>query len=215
MSALVWLVALAAAAYGAARFAAGYPAPPGRLAVLSRREHAFLAEAAETLFPRGGAVEPSGLDAGVPGHVDRYLAANPPRNRLLMRLLFALMEHATLLFPAPAPRGWRRFSSLSREQQAAVLEGWRRSRLFPRRLVFTSLRAILTMAYFGDPAVLRALGLAPRALPRVVSELDVGLPPIGRPRSEVRATPGGATPPSDGRSAVEFPLHPDYAGTPR
>ena len=61
------------------------------------------------------------------------------------------------LVVAPRWDGWRRFSALDAERRGAVLEGWRRSRWFARRLVFTSLRAIVTQAYFADPAVLRAL----------------------------------------------------------
>jgi hypothetical protein len=164
----------------------GYPRPAAPLARLSRREAATVAAAAEALFPRGGAVPPSGLDAGVPAWTDRWLDALPVATRLLVRCLFALVEHATLLFPAPGWDGWRRFSSLDAGRRGVWLEGWRTSRFFARRLVFTSLRAIVTQAYFADPAVLRALRLAPFAIEAPVCEADALYPPIGRPRSAIR-----------------------------
>ena len=126
------------------------------------------------------------------------MAAAHPRIRLLMHLLFFLIEHATLFFPAPGRGGRRRFSSLALEQRAAVLEGWRTSRLFPRRLVFASLRAILTMGYFAlprraAPARARALrdphaGLRGRSLVSADRRLARQHPALGAPISRRRAT---------------------------
>jgi hypothetical protein len=132
-----------------------------------------------------------------------------------MRLLFCLLEQATLVFPAPGRGGRRRFSSLDPAQREAVLEGWQRSRLFPRRLVFTSLRAILTMGYFAHPAVLRGLGLAPYRVEPPVAEADLLYPPIGAPPAAIRFTRADLTPPSDGTPLRGAPLHPDYAGESR
>ena len=128
---------------------------------LSARELALVRAAAEGAFPPGGAIPISGTEAGIPAHVDRYLAALPARNRVLIRLLFVLIEHATLIFKAPGWDGFRRFSSLSLEQRMAVLEAWAYSPIQTRRLVFQGLRAVLTMGYFASPPVLRAIG--PRA----------------------------------------------------
>lgn len=195
----------------------GYPRPAAPLARLSRREAAFVAAAAEALFPRGGPVPPSGLEAGVPAWTDRWLDALPAGTRLLVRCLFALVEHATLLFPAPGWDGWRRFSALDAGRRGAVLEGWRTSRFFLRRLVFTSLRAIVTQAYFADPAVLRALRLAPLAIDAPVTEADALYPPIGQPKSAIRFSPAQVTvhgpldrPPAGVPLALDGPLHPAY-----
>lgn len=154
--------------------------------VLAPRELAFLAAVSDATFPEGGPVAPSGSRAGLPGYADRYAGAVPPATRRLMRALYFLVEHGTLLFPAPGPGGRRRFSLLEREQQVAVLEGWRTSSLFPRRLVFQSLRAILTMGYFADAEVQATLGLVPAAITSPVVEADLLYPPIGRPKSEIR-----------------------------
>ena len=206
-------ILLAAGAYGAWRLCAGYARPAaGRFRILAPREVAFLEAACEALFPVGGELAPSGREARVPEWVDGYLALQPGRGRRLMRLLFCLLEQATILFAAPGRGGRRRFSSLDPAQRVAHLEGWQRSRLFPRRLVFTSLRAILTMGYFADPAVLRSLGLAPFRVAVPVGEADLLYPPIGRPRSAIRFGPADLTPPSDGSPLLGAPLHPDYDG---
>jgi hypothetical protein len=207
-----WLLAiLLGFAAGAAtrRVFLGYADP--RRGALAPREVALVAAASEALFPAGGPIPESGLDADVPGFVARYVAAVPPRMRLLMRLLFLLIEHATLVFPAPPPGGRRRFSSLSQAQRVASLDGWRRSPLFPRRLVFTSLRAMLSMGYFASPAVLRRLRLAPLDVETPVLQADLLYPPIGQPRSEIRWNGADLTPPSDGRPLdLAGPLHPAY-----
>jgi hypothetical protein len=203
----VWLALGGLAFLALRRFLAGYPDPG--LRVLAPREAALVAAASDTLFPAGGEVPPSGVEAGIPAYVDRWLAAMPGRVRLLLRLLFTLVEHATLVWWAPPPRGWRRFSSLSPAQQTAVLQGWRESRLFPRRLVFLALRSAISMGYFADPAVLRQLGLAPYELRTPVTEADLLWPPAGQPRSSIRHH--AVTAPSDGVPIpLDAPLHPAF-----
>jgi len=207
----VWVLAAFALGYAFSRVALGYPPSPRRFHSLLRSEVAFLAAAAEATFPAGGDIPPSGLDADLPAYTDRLLKAAHPRMRLLMHLLFFLVEHATLFFPAPGRRGWRRFSALDAEQRAVALEGWRTSRLFPRRLVFASLRAILTMGYFAFPPVLRQLGLAPWEIRTPVCEADLWYPRIGASRSSIRLTRADLTPPSDGTPIpLDAPLHPAY-----
>ena len=209
---LLWaLVPILLAVALGLRVFARYPAPPCPLRVLRRAEYATLAAAAEVTFPRGGAVEPSGGDAQIPLYLDGYLALVPSGLRRLVRLLLFLVEHATLVFPASGPRGMRRMSSLSPEVQAAYLRGWEHSRLALRRLVFTSLRSLLGMAYFADPAVLRALNLAPQQISRPVGEADLLWPPVGEPSGSIRFSPADRTPPSDGTPLdPRGPLHPSF-----
>jgi hypothetical protein len=203
------LIGLTLAAY---RFWSRYPRPPIALTALAPREYATVAAAALASYPHGGAIEPSGLEAGIPAHVDRFVAAQPAGTRFLIRLLFVLVEHASLIFPAPGHAGRRRFSALRDEQQVSYLIGWQHSALLPRRLVFISLRAILTMGYFADPAVLRALGLAPRAIVTPVVEADLLWPRIGAPPSAIRHRPQDLAPPASRPPlGPEGPLHPDYA----
>jgi hypothetical protein len=216
MTSLPWLLAFAPLAYALVRIFGGYAAPRRPAAVLSRRELGFLDAAADTLFPPGGAIPLSGREAGVPAYVDRYVEAVPRRMRLLMRLLFFLVEHATVFFPAPGGifgGGMRRFSALDQARREAALAGWQKSGLFPRRLVFTSLRAILTMGFFASPPVLRALRLAPLAIETPVCEADLLYPRIGARPESIRFTAASLTPPSDGTPLdLDGPLHAGYAG---
>lgn len=189
----------------------GYPRPLYATRVLSRRECAFLEAAANATFPPGGSIPASGGDANVGAYTDRWMASVHPRMRRLMRMLFFLVEHATIFFPAPSGwRGFRRFTALLPGQQSAVLESWATSRLRARRLVFQSLRAIVTMGYFAHPPVLRQLGLEPRAIETPVCPADLIYPPIGRSKDAIRHT--AVTPPSDGTPLDPAgPPHPRYA----
>ena len=78
-------------------------------------------------------------------------------------------------------------------------------------VVFVSLRAILTMGYFADPAVLRALGIAPRAFTTPVCEADLLWPRVGQPRSTIRHSAGDVTPPGTPVPlGYEGELHADF-----
>jgi len=208
----IWLVAVLVG-YALVRVFAGYPAPTQPAQALRRRELALVAAVSDALFPPGGAVPESGREADVAGYVDRLVAASQPRQRVLMRALFFLFEHATIFFPAPGgPGGLRRFSSLDTDQREAVLERWRTSRLFPRRLAFTSLRALCTLGYFASPSVLRTLRLAPFAVDTPVCEADLWYPPIGASRASLRRSRADLTPPASGVPlALDAPLAPGYA----
>jgi len=176
---LFWLLASVGLLWLARRVFVGYP-PALDSRRLAARELACLDAVGEALFPPGGAVEASGADARASLYVDRLVAASQPRTRTLMRLLFFLVEHATLIFPAPGGwRGLRRFSSLDLGQRVAVLEAWRTSRLFPRRLVFTSLRALITLGYFAHPSVQEALRITPFAIESPICPADLLYPRIG------------------------------------
>jgi len=120
------------------------------------------------------------------------------------------MEHATLLFGAPGLGGRRRFSSLDPEQRGQVLEGWRTSRWFPRRLVFSSLRAILTMGYFSDPVVLRQLGLAAKRIEPPVVEADLLYPRVGAHPSTIAWSRGDLSAPSGVPLAADAALDPAH-----
>lgn len=211
---LGWAIA-ALGGCAAWRVFGGYPPADAAPLALSRRELATLGAVADALFPEGGAVPPSGRRAGVPAYIDQLVAASSARQRLLMHALFFLVEHGTLLFPAPGGwRGLRRFTALDTDQQMAVIASWQRSRWWVRRLVFTSLRALCTLGYFADPAVLRALRLAPYAIETPRCEADGLYPAIGASRSSLRDVSADGTPlgaPTPLRS--DDPLLAGYAET--
>jgi len=209
--ALLWIVLAGLALWAVLRFT-WYPRPARRYRHFFPGEVAVVTSAGEAIFPPGGRLPQAGSDADLTGYLDRYLGASPPRLRMLMRGLLFLVEHSTFFLWAPGRAGWRRFSSLDLDQRMAVIEGWARSRVFARRLVFTSLRSLLTLAFLAHPPILRALRLAPLDIPPVVSEADLLYPPVGKPRSAIRYTRADLTPPSDGTPVDPHgPLHPDYA----
>ena len=151
----------------------------------------------EVLYPPGHGLEPSGVDAGVVRYVDRYVGEGQARQRVLVGLLFVLLEHATLLFPPLRAGGlgaFRRLSSQGPAARQAYLDGWEQSPFFLRRLCFTSVRALCTMGYFGDPAVLREAGFAPREIPSRIVEADLLYPRIGAPRDSIAHEPADLTP---------------------
>ncbi len=206
------LVAGCVAIVAARRLFFGYAAPAQPLAALRLGEYAVVQAAANAVYPPGGALEASGEQARVGAYADRYLQALPARTSTLMRLLFFAVEHGTLVFAAPGPGGRRRFSSLATEQQVALLESWRTSRFFPLRLIFTSLRAILTMGYFASPEVLRPLRLAPYAIETPVREADLLFPGIGQSRASIRHTAADV---AASRETSATPLDPDGPLHPR
>jgi len=203
--------ALAIAAWVGLRLFAGYPKAKRRYRVINRAEAALLDSVSEAMFPPGGHIQSSGLDANLPEYVDRWMAASQYRIRALMHALFFLIEHATLFFPAPGRRRRRRYTKLSLDQRVAALEGWAKSRLHLRRLVFVSLRSILTMGYFAHPPVLRQLRVAPFAIDTPVCEADLLYPPIGGLPSDIPFTREDLSQPSGEPLTPQSPLHPDFA----
>ncbi len=209
-----WLVVIALLASAAHRLWLGYPRPARAYERLAAREVHFLEAAADALFPSGGAMPISGREAELPRWVDDFLAVLPGGKRTQIRLLFLFFEQATLFFPAPGPlhkRGWRRFSALDAAQRSDVMRAWSRSSLYLRRLVFTALRAVLTMGYLGHPTTLRHLRLAPYRIESPITEADVLYPRIGQHPDDNPLTPSDITAPSDGVPIdLDGPLHPDY-----
>ena len=206
------LLAAALIAYAIKRLFLGYPQPKVRLDVMRPREAAFLDAAADAIFPAGGAIPLAGRDAALPSYADGFAKALPAHVRLQVRAMFMLFEQATIFFPAPGRLGRRRFSSLAPEQRIAVLHGWATSRLFPRRLAFTALRAVLTMGYLGHPAAMRAVRLAPFDIESPVCEADLLYPRVGLHPDTIGLTRADLTPPREAVPLrVDDPLHPDFA----
>ena len=184
------------------RVVAGYPVTTAPFAVLARREAAFLDAAGETFFPQDDSMPLSGGQADLPGYADRYLAALPARQRTLVRALFALFEHGTLVFPAKGRGGFRRFSSLSPGQRLEAMRGWETSGFYLRRMTFTALKAVLILGYVGHPRSLDALGLAPWRIESPKVEADFLYPPIGQGRDRLPERPQGGVPPVPGPPLV-------------
>lgn len=196
---------------GIRRVFLGYPAAHVGAKALAARELATVRTAARVIFPEGGAIPASGDSARVAQHSDRFVHAQNPSNQLLMHLLFFAIEHGTILFPPPGRSRFRRFSDLREDQQLAYLESWRQSERPERRLVFTSLRAIVTMGYFADPNVLRALNLSPREIESPVIQADLLWPAVGQHPQDIRFGPEDvATGERAGPLLPGSPVHPEY-----
>lgn len=139
----------------------GYPPPSIAARVLTAREQAVVAAAADALFPGGGPIPLSGTEAGLVAYVDDNLARLGPRARWLVRLLFVLVEHGPWLF-GNAPS---RFTRLSLDGRLAELARMATSRIYFRRVSFLSLRALLSMGYLANDRVAERIGLAPCLAP--------------------------------------------------
>lgn len=159
---MVWLfVSIAVVFVLAARLFVGYPPRPEGLRVLNNREAALVAAAAEAMFPRGGAIAESGVDAGVVAYFDDQIDHITQKNRRLIRLLLVFIE----LFPVFFSRYARRFTRLSVEQQMRVLAAAGESRQYFFRLTFLSLRSLLCLGYFANAHVNAQLESTPNARP--------------------------------------------------
>lgn len=132
----------------------GYAPAGAKFKYLSRIDAAVLRAAAEATFPKGGEVTPSYADARVVEYCDEYIMWLPASQRVLIRLLLVLFEHATLFF-GPSRR---RMSALSFDDRVKYLDNWDQSPVYLRRMAFQSLRAILCMAYLADDEVNRQIG---------------------------------------------------------
>lgn len=158
---------------------AGYAPAPAGLAILHRGEAAFVDAVAEVLFPAGGGLALSGIDAQLPHSIDRHLVALPRRQRAQIRLLLGAVEHITLVLPGDEPGGRGRFSSLSAASRIALLDRLSRHRFGLLRLLMTALRSIFVLGYLGHPANLHGLSLAPFEIEPGVSEAELLFPRVG------------------------------------
>lgn len=212
---ILWLVIAIAALMAASRIFFGYPKTSEASSVLAPREVALISSVAEVMFPAGGAIPFSGLDAKIPRYADRFLAALEPSVRIQIRALFALFEHVTIFFPAPGWRGFRRFSSLNLEQREVVMQGWSQSPVFLRQIIFTALRAVLTMGYLGHPTVMRHLRVAPFEIESPICEADLLYPLIGSHPDQHPLRDAAITPPSTGIPVdIDGPIHPSFRAAP-
>ncbi|MEP7122762.1 MAG: hypothetical protein ABJE95_17690 [Byssovorax sp.] len=154
----------------------GYPAKDIPTRNLSRKEQAILAAAADALFPPGGPIPLSGTDAGAIPYLDAYVGRVDRTQRALMRLLFTAIEHGPWLL---GPH-FARFTRLDPASRIVFLRKLAKSDLYFLRVIFLSIRVMLTMAYLANDDVARRMRMetnlapfAPRARAKGAPEPSV------------------------------------------
>lgn len=128
--------------------------------MLTSLEQRVVVAASDAMFPRGGAIEASGSDAGVLAYFARMLTELPPKNRALVRLLLVFIELAPVVFFFKAP-----FSMQRDDDRVASLEALATSPIYFLRITFQSLRALVSIAYLANDDVARAVGAVPNLSP--------------------------------------------------
>ncbi len=118
---------------------------------LSDANRSTLRALGETLFPSTGPADPSGADI-VPDGVASLVAGMDPTVARKLGLVLSAFELAAIV------RFGRRFSSLPDEKRSRYVDGWMRSRLAPRRIVYRTIRGLCAAAYYNDDRVWPMLG---------------------------------------------------------
>jgi hypothetical protein len=122
---------------------------------LNAGEAQLIAAAADAFFPPDGPIPRSGAEAGCVAWFERYLGLSDRRQRLLIRAMLLFVQLAPLLFGPER----RRFTRASPAARLAFLQRASTSRIYFLRVVFLSLRAMMTMAYLADEMVIAAIGM--------------------------------------------------------
>lgn len=129
--------------------------PSGRLRALDERTFSILAAVADRIAPSGNGF-PTAASLGVAENIDALLVRSDPALVDEVKQLLLLLENglAGLVFDGRI----RTFTSLSPEDQDAVLLAWRRSSLSLRRTGYKALHGLCAAAYYASPEVYERLG---------------------------------------------------------
>ena len=98
----------------------------------------------DTLFPSIEPGDPPGGDV-LPDAVTSFMASGDAAKARDLDLVLTAFELGSI------PRHGRRFSRLSPADRERYVDGWMRSRLAPRRIVFRSLKQLCALVYYQDP----------------------------------------------------------------
>jgi hypothetical protein len=120
--------------------------------VVTRREANVFACLAATVLAPGGRLPPLAR-TDPEAFVERYLAASPRLNRIVLRALLYGLEIGPRLFGYGA-----RMRRLPPERRLAYLDAVARS---PAGLALQGLEVMTKLGYYGDDEVMRALGYDP------------------------------------------------------
>lgn len=118
--------------------------------------------ASEALFPKNDLGAPDFETTELAPRIEGYIAQLPPPQQRLIWLLFIFYELGAPLL------AWKlsRFSRLSVEQRLEVVQRFRRSTVYPIRMMGDALKGVMTMIYMAHPLVDAYLGIEARTIPQ-------------------------------------------------
>jgi len=125
--------------------------------IFSEKDHQVFQALGARLFPRDSRFSVSGADVVFAPAIERYFAeVSPTLTNNIKRALFAFNRGAHL-----SRLTHRAFTNLEPTEQDEYIRAWAESSFYPRRVLFTALKMILTMVYTSHPEVERAIGYRP------------------------------------------------------
>jgi hypothetical protein len=119
--------------------------------VLSDRQRQIVVALGDTLFPSTGPDDPSGGDV-LPDALEEFVPHLATERQKGLGVALTIIETAALF------RYGRRFSRLPPEKRARYLDGWMRSRIKLRKIIYRGLRNTCATLYYQDPRTWPMLG---------------------------------------------------------
>jgi choline dehydrogenase-like flavoprotein len=120
---------------------------------LSPARRLTLAALADTVLPRGGALEPGASDVDVAGQLESYLDRCSPGTRRTVDLMLSAFNLSSI-----ASRYARPFRFLSAESREQYLLACETSRIRQRRETLIALKALILMFFCSDPRIQPLIG---------------------------------------------------------
>ena len=111
--------------------------------MLDARQRKTVQALGDTLFPSVAAGDPSGGDI-LPDALDQFLPALASEKQKGVLLLLNILDVGAIF------RYGRRFSRLAPAKRTRYLDGWMRSRLAFRRIVYRAIRELCGTLYYQD-----------------------------------------------------------------
>ena len=121
--------------------------PGQRLSALSEDEAHFARALADTFFPPGGNPAIGGAESGAVEGFDALLLAMEEDNRNILKAFLHILDTSTL------PSRCARFTSLTIEERAEVLESWKNHPVTIWRIAVESLQILLGIGFTTHPDV--------------------------------------------------------------
>ncbi|MBI1817193.1 MAG: twin-arginine translocation signal domain-containing protein [Deltaproteobacteria bacterium] len=131
-----------------------YPKLRTPLRFFTAKEYAIVNQTAERLLGVVGGIGAGADQVDVAARLDGWLAAWDADAQQQLRIMLRVFEHGTALFDLQR----KRFTMLSDADKDHYLDGWMRSTLGARRVVFRALKALASAGLYPDPTTWTALG---------------------------------------------------------